>query len=386
MSNFKKLEDELDGDEVVDEGRVISFTAEMLRESINAGASAVHIVHLPEESIVQFRVNGTLHEWQRFPRSMRPAVAARIKILARLDIAQLHVPQNGRFRWTDPEAKFMVSLLPAAHGEDIFLRRLDTSTPERDLHDCGFEADLLNVVERAATAPSGLVVIAGPSGSGRTTTRYAMLARAFAAGRAVMTAEEWVPKLLPGATQILVRQRDLRMDTALAAIDRSDPDVVMASHVRDHVAAERCVEMAISGRLVICSMYVGSAREAHARLCDMGIESYRLAMALRAIVAQRLLRRLCRKCKEPESLVPEVASRFGIPEKVFRANGCDACRGTGYEGRVLVAEGVEVDALARTQIARGELPSARRTLPEDALAKVTAGVTSLAEVTAATFE
>jgi type II secretory ATPase GspE/PulE/Tfp pilus assembly ATPase PilB-like protein len=342
----------------------VSLVTEMLAAAAEARAASIHITHGEGDSVIRFRAGGALREWRRIPAAMRRAIVARIKIIAMMDIAERRLPQNGRVVLTDPPAEYLIATVPTARGEeDVVLRRLETGGPALDLRECGYDRELLDALERAVAARSGLVVIAGPSGSGRATTRYALVSRAIEAKRVVMTAEEYVQRLLAGATQIALAPRvGLTMGGALAAISRSDPDVVMCSHLYDHESAESCLRQAIAGRLVIASLHVSSAAEVSARFADMGFEPHLTAAALRLVVCQRLLRRACERC---------------------RAKGCRVCGETGYAGHVLVAEGLELDEAARGAIARGERPRVKRTMREDAMAKVDAGATSLAEVLAA---
>jgi type II secretory ATPase GspE/PulE/Tfp pilus assembly ATPase PilB-like protein len=359
----------------------VRLVDELLRAAVAVRASAVHIVPGDDVATVRLRVDGTMRPWDSVPRALLRSVTARLKILASLDIAERRVPQNGGFALREPAAKFMLLTLPTARGDEaIVLRRAETPDAWRDLNDCGYGPDLLPVLERAAAARAGLVVIAGPSGAGRATTRYALLARALAAGRVVMTAEEVVRRVLPGATQMALDHHLVTMDRALSAIGRSDPDVVMVSDLMDTYPVEWSLKRALDGRLVIASLHVGRATDVSVRFLDMGLPPYLVSTALRAVVAQRLVRRLC-TCRRPERLTPEVAMKYGLPDTVHRAGGCDECAGTGWAGRTLVAEGFEVGQAERDAIARAERvePRVMRTLRDHALALVATGVTSLAE-------
>jgi len=356
----------------------VRLVAELLQAATECGASAVHLGHVEGALIVRFRVSESMREWRRIPHSLRRAVGARLKLIAGLDITERRMPQHGRMRLG--AAEWMVGTLPCSDGEEtMVLRRLEAGAPVHDLRECGHDRELLEGLERAALARSGLVMIVGPARSGRATTRCAMVARALKAGRVVMTAEEWVGRRMPGATQIALNASiGFSMGAALRAVGRSDADVVATSEVMDHEGADQCLRLAL-GRLVVCSMHVAGAAEACARLQDMGFEPHVIGTSLRMIVAQRLLRRLCRRCREPERLPEEVASRHGLPPRIFRANGCAECGGSGYAGLVMVSEGFEVDEAARRLIARGERPRVRRTLREAATEHVASGVTSLAE-------
>lgn len=381
------------------EAPVIRMINALLTQAVREGASDIHLEAEETDSVVRFRRDGMLHEVLRARRALHTAMVSRLKIMANLDIAEKRLPQDGRIglRIAGRGVDVRVSTLPTRHGERAVLRLLEKSRDRLDLRALGMDAGTLERVDRLVRLPHGIVLVTGPTGSGKTTTLYSALLRLEGSRLNIMTAEDPIEYDLPGIGQCQVNPRiDLDFARVLRAILRQDPDVVMIGEIRDRETAQIAVQASLTGHLVLATLHTNDAASAVTRLTDMGIEPYLLASSLAGVLAQRLVRRLCPDCRE--GYVPEPSEqRLLAPwrlERLYRPRGCEHCRQTGYRGRTGVFELMEVDAALRRcihdQCAESELRAAAqnggglRSLREDALRWLRAGETSLEEVLRAT--
>lgn len=382
-----------------DEAPVIRMINALLTQAVREGSSDIHLEAEEEDSVVRFRRDGMLHEVLRARRTLHTAMVSRLKIMANLDIAERRLPQDGRIgvRIAGRGVDVRVSTLPTRHGERAVLRLLDKSRDRLDLRALGMDAATQDRVDRLVRLPHGIVLVTGPTGSGKTTTLYSSLLRLEGKRLNIMTAEDPVEYDLPGIGQCQVNPRiELDFARVLRAILRQDPDVVMIGEIRDRETAQIAVQASLTGHLVLATLHTNDAVSAVTRLTDMGIEPYLLASSLSGVLAQRLVRRLCTDCRE--AYTPDLSEqRLLAPwclERLYRPRGCESCRQTGYRGRTGIFELMEVETRLRRcihdQCAESELRAVAqehggfRSLREDALRWLEAGDTSLEEVLRAT--
>jgi general secretion pathway protein E len=357
----------------------------LLAQALRDQASDIHIEPFEDHSVVRFRLDGSLSDVARPHRALHAAMASRIKIMASLDIAEKRIPQDGRIslRLGGRPVDVRVSTLPTSHGERVVLRLLDKEAARLDLSVLGMAADTLAAVDRVIAEPHGILLVTGPTGSGKTTTLYAALSRLDAAGSNIMTVEDPVEYHLPGIGQIQVNPRiDMGFARALRAILRQDPDVIMIGEIRDLETAQIAVQASLTGHLVLATLHTNDAVSAVTRLVDMGVEPFLLASSLLAVMAQRLVRRLCPACRRPS------AGGAGA-ELHYQPVGCAQCNQLGYRGRYGVYELLRIDnemqrlihGGASEQLLRAHAQQqGMRSLRDDGLCRVRAGETSLAEV------
>ena len=341
---------------------VIKLVNVLLIDALRLGASDVHIESLEDGLRIRYRIDGVLQDVSRLAAQYRAAVVSRVKIMAALNIAERRLAQDGRarIRLADRDIDVRVSTLPALHGESIVLRILDHAGHGRDLTELGMPADLLEKFERMIGRSNGMILVTGPTGSGKTTTLYAALARVNSAGVKIVTVEDPVEYQIDGVIQIPVNAKaGFTFSGALRSILRHDPDVIMVGEMRDLATAEIATQAALTGHLVFSTLHTNDAVSAVTRLVDMGIEPYLVAATVQGIVAQRLVRRLCESCAEPYE--PEAADLAGAPPPLIgekhatfrRAKGCDDCGNTGYRGRTGIYEFIPLTENYRAMIVRG---------------------------------
>ncbi len=334
--------------DLASEAPVIRLVNQLIARAVETHASDVHLEPFPDRLRVRYRYDGVLHEIEAPPARLQAAVISRIKIMARLDIAERRLPQDGRIKLTvrGHEIDFRVSTIPALYGEKVVLRVLDRTAVEFDYHKLGLPEDIRAGLERSLDLPNGMVLVTGPTGSGKTTTLYTGLLKLNTVVRNVVTVEDPIEYQLTGINQIQVRpQIGLNFASLLRSILRQDPDVIMIGEIRDLETVQIAVQAALTGHLVLSTLHTNSAAATMTRLRDMGLEDYLLTATLKAVLAQRLVRRLCPKCKTPEAAPAALRERFGLdrlagdgPITLYHPKGCPECRGTGFRGRRAIAE------------------------------------------------
>jgi general secretion pathway protein E len=378
-----------------DEAPIIRFLNAMLSEAIRENASDIHIEPFEGYLAVRFRVDGMLREVLRPNRALAAAIASRVKVMARLDIAEKRLPQDGRIslRVGGRPVDVRVSTLPASHGERVVLRLLDKQAGRLDTAHLGLGPAERRDLEGLVARPHGIVLVTGPTGSGKTTTLYALLSALNTGRYNIITVEDPIEYHLEGIGQTQVNLKaGLDFARGLRAILRQDPDIVMVGEIRDRETADTAVQASLTGHLVLSTLHTNTAVGALTRLRDMGVEPFLLASSLSGVVAQRLVRRLCPDCKEPRPASDGERAALGVPAGVARPTlhhpvGCPACRQQGYRGRFGVFEVVTLDEAMRERISQGaaeqELTAlARRTsagIIDNARAAVLAGDTTVEE-------
>jgi len=378
----------------------VRLVGSILRRAAGDGASDIHLEPRGEELTVRFRVDGMLREVMSVPSALQSGVVARLKVLASLDIAERRLPQDGRFSATleDGRMDLRVATLPTTFGEKVVLRLLDNADLRTDLRGLGLSRKMLTSYEKVFRRPYGTVLVTGPTGSGKSTTLYATLGELNATEKNIVTVEDPVEYRMRGINQVQVNPRiGLTFHSGLRSILRSDPDVVMIGEIRDRETAKTSVEAALTGHLVLATLHTNNAPAAVTRLTDMGVEPFLTASAVDCVIAQRLARRLCERCKRPEDVDEKAIRELGLDGRRFAgvtrnfhaAVGCERCSGTGYAGRIGVYEVMLVDEQLRRLILRGasadEIDAAARKagmipLREDGLAKAAQGITTVEEV------
>nr|WP_302053741.1 type II secretion system ATPase GspE [Sphingomonas tagetis] len=384
-----------------DDSPVIRLINALLLEAVKEGASDVHVETQEKRVVVRFRIDGVLRDKLEPRRELAPLLVSRIKVMAKLDIAEKRVPQDGRvtLRIGGHDVDARVSTLPTQHGERVVMRLLEKGSLKLDLEQLGMSERDRNVFARLLERPHGMLLVTGPTGSGKTTSLYAALQRLNDRKRNIMTVEDPIEYELAGIGQTQVNSRTgMTFARGLRAILRQDPDVIMVGEIRDQETAEVAVRSAMTGHFVLSTLHTNSAVGSVTRLIDMGVERYLLAPMLVGLAAQRLVRRLCKHCRredvasEGDSLMLGGAVKAG--ETLWRAAGCDECGGDGYRGRAGVYEVVAIDdrfqAMIHDGASEAEIEAhARRDNPsllDDGIAKLRAGITTVEEVARVTRE
>lgn len=354
MDEMPKTQDLLDTD---DDAPIIKLINAILSESIKQGASDVHVETFEEKLSVRFRVDGVLHEVLQPARALAPLISSRLKIMSKLDIAEKRLPQDGRItlRIGGRPIDVRVSTLPTGHGERIVLRLLDKKTGQLDLTQLGMDDDTRSVMERLIKQPHGIILVTGPTGSGKTTTLYASLARLNDVSRNILTVEDPIEYELAGIGQTQVNTKvNMTFAKGLRAILRQDPDVVMVGEIRDRETAEIAVQASLTGHLVLSTLHTNSAIGAITRLRDMGVEPFLLSSSLIGVLAQRLVRVLCKHCKEAVTADEMECAMMDVPVEqnpiIYRPKGCEHCKNLGFQGRMGIYEIVYVDETLRRMI------------------------------------
>jgi type IV pilus assembly protein PilB len=393
-------EEDLSGvHEVVEDAPIVKYVNLLITQAIQDRASDIHLEPGERELRVRYRIDGVLHEVMRSPKNIQSGVISRLKIMSDIDIAERRVPQDGRLSVTAQGRKIdlRVATLPTVWGEKVVMRILDNSTARLDLTDLGFGHDNYVRYSESFTKPYGMILVTGPTGSGKSTTLYATLNIVSRPEVNVITVEDPVEYRLPSINQVQVNVKaGLTFASALRSILRSDPDVVLIGEIRDHETAQIAIEAALTGHLVLSTLHTNDAASAITRLTEMGIEPFLVGSAIDAVLAQRLARRLCVKCREQYVPTPETLMQARFPwadgqelPTLFRPVGCPACAKTGYKGRLAlhevmsVTEEIErltVERASASAIGRAAVSSGMATLRQDGMAKVLQGVTSMEEI------
>jgi type IV pilus assembly protein PilB len=379
---------------VAAEAPVVRLVNTILVQAVADRASDIHLI--PENATLELRmrIDGVLHSVASFPKVLHPAILSRLKIMVGMDIAEKRQPQDGRCQLQvgNQEVDVRAATLPTIHGEKIALRLLDKSTALLDLAALGMAPDVMAFMRGFATKPHGLILVTGPTGSGKTTTLYALLQTLDAVHRNIITFEDPVEYHLPNVTQIQVNRRaGMTFAHGLRAILRQDPDIIMVGEIRDRETSEIAIHAALTGHLVFSTLHTNDCIGAVTRLLDMGVEPYLAASALEGVLSQRLVRTICPSCRSASTPDPEVLAGFGLPPgtELARGVGCARCKDTGYLGRTGIFEALTLREELRHAIIR-QSPSetfrslARsaglRTLREAGLEKVQGGVTTIEEI------
>jgi type IV pilus assembly protein PilB len=384
------------------EAPVIRLVNLMLMSAIQKGASDIHIEPYEKEFRVRFRIDGILYNVMAPPMKFRDAITSRIKIMSKLDIAEKRLPQDGRIKirfavdGATKEIDFRVSCLPTLFGEKIVLRLLDKDKLMLDMTKLGFEPESLSKLETAISKPWGMVLVTGPTGSGKTNTLYSSIAKINTPETNIMTAEDPVEFNLVGVNQVQVRENiGLNFAAALRSFLRQDPNIILVGEIRDFETAEIAVKASLTGHLVLSTLHTNDAPGTISRLMNMGIEPFLVASSVNLICAQRLVRRICTQCKEDHPTPPEAMTNAGFTVEESksvvpkRGKGCDRCNGTGYKGRVGLYEVMEITEELRElilvgasalELKRKAVDEGMITLRRSGLRKVMEGVTTIEEV------
>jgi type IV pilus assembly protein PilB len=390
------IEDISDSTEFAGQSPVIRLVNYIIYNAVKEGASDIHIEPADRCTRVRFRIDGKLYKSLEVPLNLLGAVTSRIKIMASLDISERRLPQDGRVHVLLDGRKIdlRISTFPGSRGEKTAIRVLDTRSVSLNLRDLGFAEDILTPLTSAITAPNGIILVTGPTGSGKSTTLYACLNEIASMENNVCTVEDPIEYHLPLINQFQVQERvGLTFSKALRTLLRQDPDVIMVGEVRDEETARTAIQAALTGHLVFSTLHTNDAASAITRLINMGVEPYLIGAALNMVLAQRLVRRICPKCREtydPPRTLRKALERMGYGiEKFYKGVGCRKCRNTGYSGRVGVHEMMTVsDELRDAIVAGGSVVELRKiavadgmvTLRHDGFRKVREGLTSVEEV------
>ena len=381
-----------------EEAPVVKLVDLIIRQAIDERASDIHIEPFKERISLRYRIDGKLYEIPPPAKHLHMSIVSRVKILAKLDIAEKRLPQDGAFlvRLEDRTIDLRISIIPTIYGEKVVMRILDRSNIAMDLNVLGAETKQLEVIRHAISMPYGLVFLTGPTGSGKTTTLYGMLNEIKSPSKNIMTIEDPVEYKMDGVNQIQVKSDiGLTFASALRSFLRQDPDIMLVGEVRDLETAQICIRSALTGHLVLSTLHTNDAPTAISRLMDIGIEPYMLAPSLLLIIGQRLVRRLCPDCKEAYEPSPEQLKSIKLKsELIYRPKGCPKCNQLGYRGRTCIAEVMLINEQIRDlinqrasfqkikEVARA---SGMETLYESALKKVESGLTSLEEAFSVTL-
>ncbi|OPZ85120.1 MAG: Type II secretion system protein E [bacterium ADurb.Bin429] len=383
------------------ESRGASATVEsIMQRAISERATDIHIEPHPKTVYVRFRIDGMMYDHMTYDPSLHPQVISRIKILSNLNIAETRLPQDGRFDVTFGAKSFdvRISVLPSLSGEKAVMRLLPKGAIALELGQLGLEGQAKATLEELITKPFGMVLVTGPTGSGKTTTLYAALGQVDCVGKNVITVEDPVEYQFNRITQIQVHPKiGLTFAAGLRAILRQDPDVIMVGEIRDLETLEMAIHSALTGHLVLSTLHCNDAAAAAARMVDMGAEPFLVSSAVNGIVAQRLVRRVCEQCKEVAAITDEIRQKLELPNDgavYYHGRGCNGCRGTGYMGRISVFEVItNNEAIQQAVIRKAPASEIRNivrncgftTLRDDGISKARAGITTLEEVMRAVY-
>ena len=383
---------------IVEEAPVVKLTNMILENGIKARSSDILIEPMEDSVRIRYRVDGVLEEAETLPKSAHESIVSRIKVMSELNIAERRLPQDGRFKLqiNNNYVDFRVSVLPSSKGEKVALRILDKSQAMLDIEKLGFSEDALVRIKKCASRPHGMILICGPTGSGKTTTLYSLMKYVHTSEKNLVTVEDPVEYQIEGINQVTARPDvGLTFASALRSILRQDPDVIMIGEIRDFQTVDIAIKSALTGHLVLSTLHTTTAPGSVVRLINMGCEPFLISASLVSIIAQRLIRKLCPKCREKYTPLEALCVRLGIDAKkaknvsFYRAKGCNACLNTGYSGRVGICEVLVMTPAVRSlvlkrarenevkQVARNE---GMMTLREDGISKVLAGQTSLEEI------
>ena len=406
VDNVEVIDTQLQLDETGDiEGPIIKIVNGILIKAIKLGASDIHFEPYEKTFRVRYRVDGMLRRDMLLPMQIRNAIISRLKIMAKLDIAEKRLPQDGRIKLRmakGREMDFRVSSLPVLFGEKVVLRLLDKSALQLDMTKLGFEEDSLAEFENAIHRPVGMILVTGPTGSGKTTTLYSALSELNKETENIMTAEDPIEYNFMGINQVQMHEEiGLTFASALRSFLRQDPDIIMVGEIRDFETAQIGVQSALTGHLVLSTVHTNDAPGTITRLIDMGIEPFLISSAVILILAQRLIRKICMDCREPIKPPPQLLIDLGVPPDevksftVYKGKGCTICNGTGYKGRLglyevmTMKEEIKELVLARasaSEIKKEAIRSGMKTLRQSGMTKIKDGMTTIEEILRSTME
>ncbi len=388
--------------DLASEAPVIRMVNLLISRAAEGRASDIHFEPFEDRLVVRYRIDGILHEAESPPKRLQAAVISRLKIMARMNIAESRLPQDGRIRMDLPghDLDIRVSSVPTVYGESVVLRLLDRASVFIGLEDLGFEPGMLATFDRLIRRPYGMILVTGPTGSGKTTTLYGALAKINSTDRKIITIEDPVEYQLAGINQIQVKAKiGLDFASGLRSIVRQDPDVIMVGEIRDRETAEIAVQSALTGHLVFSTVHTNDAPGAVTRLRDMGVENYLISSSVIGIMAQRLVRRVCPDCRTADPSQAALLRQMGVAPPAnadfVHGTGCESCAGTGFRGRVGIFEIMPVDEAVRRLVMTDPGADTIRnlaisqgmvTLRRDGFTKVFRGLTTLAEVIRVTQE
>ena len=399
--DFNEPVDLLDAD---DEAPIIRLVNTLLFRAVKQKASDIHIEPFERELQIRFRINGILYDVMAPPKRAQNAIISRVKIMSQLNIAEKRIPQDGRIRIkiAGKDIDIRVSTIPTAHGESVVMRLLDASKVLLDIDTLGFSRHNLDIFKKLLEHHNGIILVTGPTGSGKTTTLYSALSRLNTNEVKIITVEDPVEYQLHGVNQMQVNPKiDLTFASGLRAFLRQDPDIIMVGEIRDHETAEIAIQASLTGHLVLSTLHTNDAPSSITRLIDMGVEPFLVASSVLGIAAQRLLRTVCHDCARKYTPEEAEIAQIGLAladlkgKQIFRPVGCPNCMETGYAGRAGIHEILIVTDAVRAELMKGSdastikkvaVSDGMRTLREDAAAKVMAGLTTVAEVLRVTQE
>jgi type IV pilus assembly protein PilB len=406
VSIVEEVKDDYDVEEAgqsAEEAPIITLVNKIFIEAIKKGASDVHFEPYETSFRIRYRIDGTLYEMMNLPMKYKNPVISRVKILANLDIAEKRLPQDGRIKMRvklekggRKEVDMRISVMPCIFGEKIVSRILDREMLKLDMALLGFEAESLDIFKRAIVKPWGIILVTGPTGSGKTNTLYSAISNLNSLEKNILTAEDPVEFYFPGINQVAIREEiTLDFPTVLRAFLRQDPDVMLVGEMRDPATVDIAIKAALTGHLVFSTIHTNDAASTFQRLVNMGVEPFLIADSLLLVVAQRLVRRICKKCAEPQNVPESALIELGFSKedaatvKPLKGKGCNLCNNTGYRGRVGLFEVMEVTQEIRDMVLRrGQSHEIKRmamdqgmsSLRKSGLAKVKSGLTSVDEV------
>ena len=385
-------------EKTAEEAPVVKLVNLILADAIAKGASDIHVEPYEKFMRVRERIDGVLYEVMRPPIQMKNAIISRIKIMSQLDIAERRLPQGGRFliRMQNREMDFRISLIPTLFGEKVVMRLLDKAKLQLDLTKLGFEPDTLEVFRESIYRPYGMILVTGPTGSGKTTTLYSVLSELNKVSENICTCEDPIEYNLPGVNQVQMHEAiGLNFAASLREFLRQDPDIILVGEIRDLETAEIGVKAALTGHLVLSTLHTNDAPSTIGRLLDMGVEPFLVSSSLIVTVAQRLIRCICPDCKEPVDIPPDALLDLGVPEAeindftCYKGKGCGKCSNIGYRGRLSLYEVMptteELQELilrraAANEIKRAATQAGMKTLRMSGIAKIKQGITTIEEV------
>jgi len=406
VDNVEVVETQLDSDESIDmQGPIIKIVNGILIKAIKLGASDIHFEPYERTFRVRYRIDGVLRRDMALPIQIKNAMTSRLKIMAKLDIAEKRLPQDGRIKLRmgkGREMDFRVSSIPVLYGEKVVLRLLDKSALQLDMTKLGFEESSLADLKAAIHRPVGMILVTGPTGSGKTTTLYSALSELNKETDNIITAEDPIEYNFMGINQVQMHEEiGLTFASSLRSFLRQDPDIIMVGEIRDFETAQIAVQAALTGHLVLSTVHTNDAPGTISRLIDMGIEPFLISSAIILILAQRLIRKVCMECREPIKVHPQLLIDLGIPPDevksfpVYKGKGCSLCNNTGYKGRVglyevmPMKEEVKELVLSRastSEVKREAIRLGMKTLRQSGIAKIKEGVTTIEEVLRSTIE